>query len=94
MKVFQESWGLQVYAEGLMVIKNYRESVLEKAGEKTGYSAVPAHYVIIHSCQYFEQGYIFKLEAQSLSPNINKHTVQQPLPGSAIHPAHTFRGTR
>lgn len=36
MKVFQESWSLQVCAEGLMIIKDCWKSVLEKAGEQTG----------------------------------------------------------
>ena len=44
-----------------------------------------AHCLIIHSSQFSEQGYILKLEAQSLTPNTDKHTAQEPLPGLAIH---------
>lgn len=73
-----------------MAIKDYRNLFWKKPENSRG--AVPclpkpaltAHY-LIHSRQYFEQGYVFKFEGQSLSPNINKHTAQQPLPSSAVH---------
>lgn len=61
MKVFQENWGFQVYAEGLMVVKDLRNLFWKKPESKQG--AVPrlpkpaltAHY-LIHSRQYLEQG--------------------------------------
>lgn len=52
-KAFQESWGVWVYAEGLTVIKDYRESVLEKAGEQTGCSASPAQACLDHNLLHY-----------------------------------------
>lgn len=55
--------------------------------------ALTALCFIIHSKLVFEKGHIFKSEVQNLSPDINKHTAQQPLPGLAILLAQTVRDT-
>lgn len=49
---------------------------------------------IVYSSQFFGKGHVFfKSEVRNWSPDINKHTAQQPLPGLAILSARTFRGT-